>query len=144
MTAQQPIVDSLNGMLINGTNGVFTAVSGRIYNEMAPQDPTLPFIVFSIVTDPVQGYFVVDDILVGFQVDVYNKIEAGTKADRTIADNIFATLHRQTLTISGYSGCSILCEDRGQGMDQDLIVGGRTQQDAWRFTQQYKLFGTGS
>lgn len=144
MTAQQPIINSIKALLANGTNGVYTAVGGRIYNAMAPQDPTCPFINFTIISDPVQPYFQVDDILVEFQVDIFNKVEAGTAADRAIADNVFATLHRQTLTISGYTGCSILCQDRGLSLDQDLVIGGRTQQDVWRITQSYRLFGTGS
>lgn len=141
-TAQQPICDSIVANLkVNSALNV--SVGGRIYNELSNQDPIEPFILFSIPADVPQSYFQIDDIQIDFQVDVYGQLEGGTKGTRVISDAVYALLHRSNPTISGYTGCSILCEDRGR-IEQDLIQGGRTQQDAWRVTQIYRLRGTGT
>ena len=143
MTTQQAILDTVNNILVS--SNATTSCSTRIYDTMAPQDPTMPFIVFTVVGDVPKVYFSLEDLgPLNLQLDVYAKIEAGVAATRAIADTCYAALHRQTPTASGYTGVSILCTDRGERTDQDLIVGGRTQQDAWRVTQTYKIFGTGT
>ncbi len=145
MTAEQPIINAIQALLNNSTS-VTATVSTRIYDTMAPQDPTQPFILTTVVSDPVQGYFDAKDDLgpMQMQVDIFGKIEAGIKTVRQLGDTVYAALHRQTFTATGYTGCSLICVDRGQNMDQDLIIGGRTQQDAWRQTQTYDVYGTGS
>ncbi len=145
MTGEQPIVNAVQALLANNTN-VTATVSSRIYDTMAPQDPTEPFLIVTVVSDPVQGYFDAKDDLgpMQVQVDVFGKLELGVQAVRLLGDTVYAALHRQTFTATGYTGCSLICKDRGQNMDQDLIIGGRTQQDAWRQTQTYDTYGTGS
>jgi hypothetical protein len=145
LTAQQPIINALYTLLANNTT-LTASVSSRIYDTMAPQDPTLPFVLVNVITDPVVGYFnAIDSVKMDFQVDTYGKLEGGNAATRAIADNVYAALHRQVgFTASGYTGLSIMCQDRGNGMDQDYVSAGRTQQDAWRVTQTYRLWATGS
>lgn len=144
MTTGQAIVDALHTLLVNNT-AVAAAVSSRIYDSNAPQDPTLPMIVHSVASDTVQHYFSLDDLgPLEIQVDVFNKFESGVKATRAIGDTVYAALHRQTFTASGYSGLSILCVNRGAEMSMDQIVGGRVQQDADRQMLTFKVFGTGT
>lgn len=145
MTAEQPLIDAIYSLLANNTT-VTASVSSRIYDTMTPQDPTLPLITFNIITDPVVGYFnAVDSVRLDFQVDVYGKLDSGNKATRAIGDTVYAALHRQVgFTASGYTGLSIMCQDRGSNMDQDFVTAGRVQQDAWRVTQNYRLYATGS
>lgn len=145
-TAQQPLMTSLYNILsANATLTSTTTIGGRIYDTLPPQDAINPFVILNIVSDPPQGYFLIDDILAEFQVDIYGKLEAGPAATRMVGDIVYGVFNRNvTLTASGYTGLSILCLDRGLAMDQDLIIGGRTQQDSTRMTQTYRLFGTGS
>lgn len=148
-TAQQPIIDAVFAALTASTgNGTFySAVAGRIYDTFAPDDPTLPFSVFTIVSDPTQGYFTNDGIQVDFQLDVFGEIVSATggpKAARAIGDLGYALLHRQPITITGYAGCSMLCTARTPGLELEIIAGGRTQEDAFRDSRTYRLFGTGT
>lgn len=149
MTTQQAIIDAIATKLLSvqTPGSAYAAVSGRIYDTEAPENIALPLIIFTIVADPVIPYFTIDSIQVEFQVDVYGPIvgtTSGPKATRTIGDTIYALLQRSTLNITGYTGCSILCQSRAPGLDMDLIVGGRTSQDAYRDTRTYRLFGTGT
>ncbi len=146
MTAQEPIIASLVANLLANVT-IAGYVSTRVYDTMAPQDPTLPFIVVTIAADVPQLYFNGAHDLgpLEFQVDVYGKVETGAKAVRTIGDAVYAAFMGNTsITASGYSGMSIICTNRGANMDQDQIVGGRTQQDSWRQMLLFKLAGTGS
>ncbi len=144
-TAAQPIVSGLVSLLNSNTN-VTDIVATRIYDTMAPQDPTTPFVIVSVAADTVRGYFnAIDDLgPMEVQVDSYGTVETGIKSDRALSDAVYSALHRKTFTASGYSGISILCTNRGVNTDQDLIVAGRTQQDAWRIMQAYSVYGTGS
>lgn len=144
MTGEQPILSGIIGLLGSNTN-VAASVAARIYDSNAPQDPTLPMLVISVTSDSMPGYFGLDSLgPLEFQVDVYSKLEAGAKATRLIGDTVFAALHRQPFTATGYSNCSILCTNRGSDLSMDEIVGGRTQQDADRQTLLFKAFGSGN
>ncbi len=144
MTTEQDIMDSLRAMLANNTN-VSATVSTRIYDTNAPQNPTLPMLVMSVASDVVPNYFGIDSLApLEFQVDVYNKFESAARATRVIGDVVFGALHRQTFTATGYTGCSIVCTNRGADMAMDEIVGGRTQQDADRQTLLFKAYATGT
>ncbi len=144
-SAAQPIVSGVVALLTNAT-AVSAIVGSRIYDTMTPQNPATPFVVVSIASDAVQGYFNGTDDLgpMEVQVDSYGTVEASIKTDRALSDAVYAAMHRQTFTASGYHGISILCTNRGLNTDQDLIVAGRTQQDAWRIMQAYSIYGTGS
>lgn len=143
-TAQQPLLDAIYQTLI-GNSPVNAAVGGRVLDTLPPQNPANPFILITILADPPVNYFAEDDILTIFQVDVYGKLESGPEATRQIADSVYAALNRNvTITANGYTGLSILCTERGNGIETDLVVGPRTQQDSLRQMQIYKLFGSGS
>ena len=143
MTTQQAILDTVYNILV--ASNATASVSTRIYDTMAPQDPTTPFIVFTVIGDVPKCYFSLENLgPLDLQVDIYGKIESGIKACRDIGDIVYAALHRNQPSSSGYTGVSILCTNRGERMDQDTIIGGRTQQDAWRQMQTYKIFGTGT
>jgi hypothetical protein len=147
---QQAIIDGIYAVLIGTTSAgsPYALTNGAIYDTFAPPDPTPPFIVFSVVVDEVQPYFTIDDVQLDFQVDVYGQIGSsigGPKATRTIGDAVYALLHRLTgVSISGYSGCSILCQSRTPGLETEFAAGGSTQQDVYRDSRVYRLFGTGS
>lgn len=102
-------------------------------------------IIVGFVSDPPQVYFSLEDLgPLEFQVDIYGKLEGGTQPVRSLGDVVYSVLHRGTFTASGYSGLSILCTDRGGRMEEEMITSGRTQQDASRVVQTYKVFGTGT
>ncbi len=151
MTAQEPIVASLVANLLANTT-ISGYVSTRVYDTMAPQDPTLPFLVVTIAADVPSLYFngIHDLGPLEFQVDVYGKVEpadgsGGSRNVRIIGDAVYAAFMGNTsITASGYSGMSIICTNRGANMDQDQIVGGRTQQDSWRQMLLFKMYATGS
>lgn len=146
---QQAVCDAIYTLLtsIQTTGSVYALVGGRIYDTFAPIDPTPPFVIVNIVVDEVQPYFVIDDMQLDFQVDVYGQIAGsigGPKATRIIGDAAYTQLHRQPITITGYSGCSILCQSRTPGLETEFAAGGSTQQDVYRDSRVYRLFGTGS
>lgn len=143
---QQAIVDAIQGVLTgdSGAGGLNTLTSGRINEVYAGQDITMPFIVHQLIDPGLEQYFLIDDIQIEFQLDHYSQANAGTKATRAMADRAFALLHRSAITITGYTGCQILCMATGDTPDREAIGGDKTSQDAWRITQRYKLFGTGS
>lgn len=148
-TSQQPIINAIYTLLrsVQTAGSFYAFVGGRIYDTFAPPNPTLPFALVSIITDTVQPYFTDDGILVDFQVDVYVPMDTsigGPKATRTIGDAGYALLHRSAITVTGYAGCSILCQSRTPGLDTEFISGGSTQQDAYRDSRTYRLFGTGT
>lgn len=137
-SAQQPLIDSIYGKLLS------LGLAADVYDSYSGQDFNQPTVVFNVVSDPVQPYFTGDSVRMDFQIDVYGPLNNGTKNTRIIADSIFSGLHRSSITASGYTGVSILCTERGNGMQEEFIQGGRTLLDAWRVTQQYRLFGTAS
>lgn len=145
ITAQEPLMQSLVAYLAAGT-GISGAFSNRIYDSMTAQNAALNSCILSFVSDPPQMYFnAVDDVKMDFQVDIYTKMDSGAQVARQNADLVYATLHRAVdMTVSGYSGVSIICTDRGGIEETDFPVGGRTQQDALRILQQYRLQATGS
>jgi len=149
LTTRQTIIDAIYALLIanQGAGTVYAMTGGRIYDTLAADDPTLPFVVFTVVDDQLQQYFSVDSIQMDFQVDVYGPRDTsigGPKACRVIGDAAMALLHRSAITISGANGCSILCQSGTQGLDMDYVAGGSTQLDAYRDTRVYRLFGTGT
>lgn len=148
-TSQQSIVDALYTALttVQTAGSFYALLGGRIYDTFAPSSPTLPFAVFNIITDEVQHYFSHDDILCDVQLDVYGRMDTsagGPKVARNIGDLGYALLDRAAITITGYSGCSILCQSRTPGLDTEFINGGATQQDAYRDMRTYRVFGTGT
>ena len=143
---QQAILDAIQSTLTGdaGAGGLNTLTGGRINEVYAGQDVTLPFIVHQLIDPDLEQYFAIDDIQIEFQLDHYGLAASGTKATRAMADRAFALLHRQPITITGYSGCQMLCMATGDTPERETVGGEKTSQDAWRITQRYKLFGTGS
>lgn len=148
-TAQQAISDAIYAKLIAITTAgtFYAALGGRIYDTFTPISPTLPFALINIISDPVQPYFTDDGLQLDFQIDVYGRMDTsagGPKVTRAIGDLGYALLHRAALTVTGYAGCSILCQTRAPGLEEEFIAGGGTQQDAYRDSRTYRLFGTGT
>lgn len=145
-TAQQPIADALFAMLTAAT--AFSSEVKAIYDTTGFDNPTMPYAVISIITDEVQHYFGAhDDILCDVQLDIFGPMDTsagGPKATRAIGDLAYAALDRQPITIAGYAGCSILCQARAPGLDMEYISEGGTQQDAYRDSRVYRVFGTGT
>jgi hypothetical protein len=145
-TGQQPIIDAIFAALTAAT--AFSAAVTGIYDTFAGVNPTLPVAVFTIITDEVQHYFGLhDDILCDFQLDIYGPMDTsigGPKATRAIGDLAYAALDRQAITITGYAGCSILCQSRTPGLDTEYMDEGSSSQDAYRDSRTYRIFGTGT
>lgn len=140
--ATQPILDSLVAYLSNDTT-VTATVASRIYDTVAPQDPTLPLLIVSIVANPVDHYFSGEALKCDFQIDCFGKLTAGVKPARQLGDTVYASLDRKTnMTISGYAGVSMYAHDGGAPIDLDFVAAGITQQDAARDTRTYRLWGT--
>lgn len=143
---QQAIVDAIQSILVgdSGAGGLNTITSGRIFEVMAFNDSLIPMLTHQLIDPDLAQNFVIDSITIEFQLDFYGLADAGTKATRAMADRAFVLLHRQPITITGYSGCQMLCMATGSAPERDTITNGVSSQDTWRITQRYKLFGTGS
>jgi len=147
MTTQQSIITALYATLSGYTaaGSVYALTGGRIYASAAPQDAALPLVIVTPITDLPELFFdAADNPEFTFQLDVYGKMGSGDAETRAIADAAYAQLHRSTPTMSGYEGVVISCEDRGGTPDRELVMGVVTQNDAWRISQTYRVWASGT
>lgn len=111
---------------------LYAAVSGRIYHGVAPDDAALPLLVFNVIDNPVAYTFTQDNLQAQVQFDIYVDREAGAASGQTIDDKLFTLIQRQNITVSGYTGCNVICLQRGVPVVED---------DAYRIRSEYRIFG---
>lgn len=95
----------------SGAGGVYTLTSGRIAEGQAEINQTLPHLVFTVTqatpTDHLTGNLGYDVLI---ESRAYGDRHLGSKAAaRTLADRMFTLLHRQSITISGFTGGQTFC-----------------------------------
>lgn len=131
----QAIIDALfTKLTTDQTSGsLYDSVTGRIYDGTVPDNAGNPSLVYNLIDDPPQLVFGArDTIRIRIQFDVYVPRESGTKAARQINDKLYSLLHRSSLTVTGYTGNNVLCQQRGAVEVED---------DFYRIRSEYLVFG---
>jgi hypothetical protein len=84
-----------------GASGVTALVSTRIYRGAAPQGATAPYVIYAVQAGGDENLTPADSINLLYQVRGVSKVSAAEAAQ--IGDAIRAALHRQTLSITGWT-----------------------------------------
>ena len=134
--SQQAVVDAIYTAFSGdtGAGGVSTLTGARIYNAIGPENVALPWLEFHLVTDVPQNFFSGQNLDSEFDVNVYGLRSAGSKVTRTIAERVYTLMHAVALTITGITGASTWCLDRGTTDPEE---------DAYRHLMRWRVIGTG-
>jgi len=112
---------------------------GGFYFVQAPDDASLPFGVWTAITDVPDGYFSDSDLNATFQVDIWssaNKEGNTPTALVAINDKLIALFDRVELTsVTNHTNVQTWVTDRGVPVREE---------DAYRITSQWRIFGTSS
>lgn len=132
----QAIIEGLKTKLYaDQTAGTFyAAVSGRIYENQAPQNSELPHCVFTMVNSDVERYMTGQrsfDCTVTF--DIYGKADLGLEVLGDIEEKLYDLLDGVSLTVAG--------ADRGVVTFNSRNVRG-TEEDAHRITDEVRIQAT--
>lgn len=116
---------------LTGTSDFNTSVGGRVYLTNAPDNPTLPYAVVTVVDDvPLEGF----DLL-GYetrvQIDVYADLDSPRDC-MDVADDLRARLHRTNFTISGADN---------MGAEMDVQRGAEREDERYRVSADYIIRG---
>ena len=92
------VATGLYGALAAGTALISTLGGTAIYNGIAPRDAALPYVVFSLASGLEENLTPTESQRLVYLVKgvAATLLQAGT-----IADQVYALLHNQTLTVSG-------------------------------------------
>ena len=92
------VATGLYGALAAGTALISTLGGTAIYNGIAPRDAALPYVVFSLASGLEENLTPTESQRLVYLVKgvATTLLQAGT-----IADQVYALLHNQTLTVSG-------------------------------------------
>ena len=95
------------------TKLVTTATDSKIYNTVAPQTSTLPYLTFGLLTDMPVGTF--EDLAIIEDMTYYVNCFSSTSVAHTlqIADLIKAAMDNISLTIDGYTSMKCMREFTG-------------------------------
>ena len=122
MSSQKAMLDGILAKLTadQSAGTVYDDVGGRIFQDQAPQDATLPLLVYSIITDLPWRFFESVDIEVAIQIDLFG--DTGDQDLTTTNDRLFTLLDGAALTISGFTGAKMQNEERGvSSVEEDSI-----------------------
>ena len=112
-------------------NSFYTAIGGRFYYGVAPQNPTFPYCIHWLPNDKHDPYFVekYEDILVQF--DIYDKATTAVAIDAA-GEALKALFDDAVLTVTGYTALPMLREF-SIPPDPDTTTG------IFQYTFQYRL-----
>lgn len=131
------ITDAIYAQLIasQGAGTLHAAVSGRIYHVVAPENATLPLVVFGAVSSqPSVNFDGSTTETVRVEFTIYGQgFEAGAAAAQAIDDKLLAAIEGQVLSPTGYDRLTIRCESRGVASAVEDAVG---------ITSVYRCVGT--
>ena len=113
--------------------GVATLATGGIYEIHAGEDPTLPYVVATMITASPRSLLTADKVDSEIALDIIGHTNNGLAVLRTIGERAFTVLNRQALNISraGFTGtCTINCLNRGLPT---------VEADEYRLSQVYRI-----
>ena len=95
-------------------DGLFVAVSGRIYEQEAPSMEAVPLCIFQLISAPFEQTFngsSIKDYL--FQVDIYNRKQDGMAALGALQTKLFDLMQTGTPSIDNHGAAKIECTNDG-------------------------------
>jgi hypothetical protein len=110
ITTQQKIAD---GIYLKIKTLIGTSVGNRVYEMEAPQNASLPMVIFTIVTDDVEPSLNCDREETSFQAQIYGYKKNGAKAVRTISDTLFSGLNNNSITIDDVNVSNTILGSKG-------------------------------
>ena len=126
MPLQQAIATAFQTKLNSG--GVATIVSSRVYDTQAPLRATLPLIVWAVDDGTPWDVAARQNVDMTITLDIWVGRSEGADKARQIADDVYGLLHGASLTVTGMTGVTIGCIDRGSStVIDDAIV----HESAW-------------
>lgn len=118
------------------------AVGARIY-ETLPHEPTFPLCLIEVESDEPFNTFGKQHIDADFTVTIQGDLESGRRTLQTTNTLLLALLEGASLTISGHSGATCWCLDRGRSEQEDLDGGAVAIQDTYpRIVTRWHVFAT--
>ena len=120
--------DSEWNTALGGTN----TTAGRIWFNLADQDETLPYAVFSLVSSLASDSFPHDGYDLRVQIEVYESMENGPEVLLTHMDNLREHLHRHRFGVQSHDQIAA---------EEDIMRGPFTDGDAWRMDADYIIRG---
>lgn len=133
--SSQAIVDALRTKLEadQSAGSFYTAVGGRIYNTIAPQNEQLPLAIVNIIADSDDRNYGSVTHNMQVQIDLYGKIAEGQAALGAIESLLYGLLFNATITPVGFDRGKCVFNSRMQ-LSQD--------EDAYRITDEITITGT--
>jgi len=117
-------------------NALYTSISGRLYNTMAPTNVLFPYVVFSYVSDTADFLFdgITDSVLVQFSIYSFSGQGSRSTAEiETIYDNLISLFDNAILTVTGYTFAQ-MNRVSTYGLRQD------PEDDIWQLMVDYSIF----
>lgn len=113
--SQVNLYNGINAKLVAATGGgtFYSDVGGRIYQDFAPQNATLPLAIYSVVSDPQLLSLTDTHLSATLECQVWGSLASGPNALRAINDKLVVLLHKVTLTVSGFSNVTSIATDIG-------------------------------
>lgn len=132
----QAILDAVHDALVADTSSgtLYDDLSGRIYQGIAPQNTTLPYLEFDCVSDvPERLMSGAITQQVDVQFDLYGNSDDGPRALGQIEAKLYALLEGVSIMPTGFDRGVVTCSLR--------MVRVR-EEDAYRITDQFTISGT--
>jgi hypothetical protein len=118
-----------------GAGTFYAAVSGRIYQGMAPEEAALPLARWFVVTDGPDSHFSADHLDTEIQFDLWGEVRLGNYALTQTNDKLFTLLQKAAITLSNHTGGTVRCIERGIHSVDD---------GAYRITSRWQIRATTS
>ena len=116
MTTQATVTGLYALLTSDQSSGSFyDDLGGRIHEGVAPEEETLPHMVFTEITDPPINYLGgSSDIEMQVQLDIYSERSLGPNELGDIHTKVLTALEGASLTIAGYVGGQLEFTERGR------------------------------
>jgi hypothetical protein len=134
----QKLINALYTKLtLDQTSGsLYDDLGGRVYFGKAPDNSSLPLLIFDLITSDVQNSFGGSRVdTARFQIDLYGSIKLGAVAIGNIETKLFSLIDSVTITATDYDNVSVACASRSQRSMGD---------EAHRIVSEYELIGSAS
>lgn len=114
----------------NATNTFKTAIGGRMYPHEAPQTPTFPYAVYSLISDNPEFDFSDDHVAVQVQFSVYSE-QSSPSQSFDLFDLLKTLFDDAKPTVTGWT---VLRFQRGQAqLDRDI------EMKTWGYIVEYDI-----
>lgn len=106
----EPTWTTTNGATTTDGSAVFTCYDEKCYNTKAPQDSTVPYVTFGLLTESPIGTFADFEAIenLTFWVNCFSDKSTADLAE--IADEVMDSLDDKTISVTGYTSMKVVRE----------------------------------